>query len=372
MFEVLFKDKESNARVGELKLRNRELETPGFLPVATKADVKMVSPDEINQIGAQALIANAFVLYLRPGVEVIEKGGGIHKFMGWDGIIFTDSGGFQILNKDLLVKIKNDHVTFKSPFDGTKHEFTPEICADIQMKIGSDVVMVLDDCPAYGEDHDKVMSSTIRTIGWAERFKKAHDKDSQNMFGIVQGGVFKDLRENCANALVKLDFDGYAIGGLSIGEPKDMMHEVIRWTTPLLPSDRPRYLMGVGSPEDMLEAISLGVDIFDSVFPTRNARHNTVYTKKGKLNIGKEKFSQEFGPIDEGCQCYTCRKFSMAYVNHLLREYEYLGMRLATIHNLHFLVDLMRKARQAIEEDEFFNFKKEFLRNYMDSNKKPS
>jgi queuine tRNA-ribosyltransferase len=370
MFEVVFEDKESYARAGKLNLRNQTLEAPGFLPVATKADVKLVSPDELQQIGVQGVISNAFVLYLRPGVEVIEAAGGIHKFMGWDGIILTDSGGFQILNKDFLVKIDDSHVTFKSPFDGTKHEFTPEICADIQMKIGSDVVMVLDDCPAYGEDHDKVMSSTKRTISWAERFKKAHDKDSQSVFGIVQGGVFKDLREDCAKALVKMDFDGYAIGGLSIGEPKDLMHEVIRWTAPLLPSDKPRYLMGVGSPEDMLEAISSGVDIFDSVFPTRNARHNTVYTKKGKINIGKEKFSQEFGPIDEECQCYTCSKFSMAYVNHLLREYENLGMRLATIHNLYFLLDLLRKVRQAIEEGEFFNFKKEFLRDYSGSKKK--
>jgi queuine tRNA-ribosyltransferase len=364
MFEVIFEDKESDSRAGKLNLRNQTLETPGFLPVATKADVKMVSPDELNQIGAQGLIANAFVLYLRPGIEVIEAAGGIHKFMGWYGIIFTDSGGFQILNKDFLVKIEDSHVTFKSPFDGAKHDFPPELCAEIQMKMGSDVAMTLDDCPIYGDDHDRVLTSIKRTIGWADRFKNAHGDDSQSAFGIVQGGIFKDLREKCADTLVKMDFDGYAIGGLSIGEPKDVMHDVIKWTTPLLPSDKPRYLMGVGSPEDMLEAISLGVDIFDSVFPTRNARHNTVYTKKGKINIGKEKFKNDFGPMDEGCQCYTCTNFSLAYVNHLLREYEYLGMRLATIHNLHFLVDLMRKTREAIEDGEFIRFKKDFLRSY--------
>ncbi len=235
------------------------------------------------------------------------------------------------------------------------------------MKLGSDVAMTLDDCPSYGSDYDNILNSTKRTIGWAERFKNAHKNDSQSVFGIVQGGVFKDLRENCAKALVQMDFDGYAIGGLCIGEPKDVMHEVIGWTASLLPPKKPRYLMGVGSPEDMLEAISKGVDIFDSVFPTRNARHNTVYTKRGKINIGKEKFKNDFGPIDEGCECYTCKRFSLAYVNHLLREHEYLGMRLATIHNLHFLVNLMRMAREAIMDEDFINFKKEFLRDYMNS-----
>lgn len=367
MFDVVFKDEKTEARAGKLKLKDRTLETPGFLPVATKADVKLVSPDELNQIGVQGLITNAFVLYLRPGIEVFEAAKGIHRFMGWDGIIFSDSGGFQILNKDFLLKVNDSQVNFKSPFDGTKHEFTPEKCAEIQMKLGSDVAMMLDDCPTYGRDYDSILTSTKRTIDWAKRFKNAHKNDSQSIFGIVQGGVFKDLRENCAKALVKLDFDGYAIGGLCIGEPKDVMHEVIRWTTPILPLNKPRYLMGVGSPEDMLEAISKGVDIFDSVFPTRNARHNTVYTKRGKVNIGKEKLKNDLGPIDEGCECYTCRSFSMAYVNHLLREHEYLGMRLATIHNLHFLVDLLRKTREAIEDGIFTSFKKEFLKEYMGS-----
>lgn len=369
MFDVVFEDEKSKARVGKLKLGNRTLETPGFLPVATKADVKLVSPDELNKMRVQSVIANAFLLYLRPGVEVIEAAGGLHKFMGWDGVIFTDSGGFQILNKDFLLKIDDNLITFKSPFDGDKHELTPEKCADIQMKIGSDVAMALDDCPSYGADYDYILSSTKRTISWAERFKKAHDDDSQWIFGIVQGGVYKDLREKCVRALAEMDFDGYAIGGLCIGEPKALMHEVIQWTAPLLPKDKPRYLMGVGSPEDMLESISQGVDIFDSVFPTRNARHNTVYTKKGKINIGKEKFKNDFGQIDKGCECYTCSKFSLAYVNHLLREHEYLGMRLATIHNLHFLVDLMRESRDAIKEGRFTSFKNEFLRDYFRANR---
>lgn len=367
MFEVIFEDEETGGRAGKLMLKDRTLETPGFLPVATKADVKLVSPDELHQMGVQGLIANAFVLYLRPGIEVIEAAGGIHRFMGWDGVTFSDSGGFQILNKDFLLKVNDKYVTFKSPFNGSKHEFTPEKCEDIQMKLGSDVAMTLDDCPSYGSDYDNILNSTKRTIGWAERFKNAHRDNPQSVFGIVQGGVFKDLRENCAKALAKMDFDGYAIGGLCIGEPKDVMHEVIGSTVPLLPHNKPRYLMGVGSPEDLLEAISKGVDIFDSVFPTRNARHNTVYTKRGKINIGKEKFKNDFGPIDDGCECYTCKSFSMAYVNHLLREHEYLGMRLATIHNLHFLVNLMRMARETIMDETFINFKKEFLRNYLNS-----
>jgi queuine tRNA-ribosyltransferase len=365
MFEKEYEDKNSEARTGRLKIGDRIFDTPGFLPVATKADVKLISPDELDDMHAQAVISNAFLLYLRPGVEVIEKAGGLHSFMGWDGIIFTDSGGFQILNPEFLEKVEDDYVVFKSPYDGKRHKFTPEQCADIQMRIGSDVALTLDDCPPYNSEYKKVKESTTRTIIWAEKFKYIHNNESQNVFGIVQGGVFEDLRKECSEALVKMDFDGYAIGGLCIGEPKDVMHKTIALSTPLLPQDKPRYLMGVGSPEDMLEAISHGVDIFDSVFPTRNARHNTVYTKSGKINIGKEKFKSEFGPIDPGCECYTCSKFTMAYINHLLREHEYLGMRLATIHNLHFLVNLMRRSQEAIKEDRFAGFKEEFLRDYL-------
>jgi queuine tRNA-ribosyltransferase len=365
MFELIGKDKRSGARVGRLKLNTCAIDTPAFLPVATKADVKLTSPDELRDLGAQALIANAYLLYLRPGVEVIEAAGGLHRFMGWNGALFTDSGGFQMLNPDFLLSVSDSHVDFKSPFDGTKHRFTPEKCVEVQIKLGSDVAMTLDDCPAYGSDYDHISASTKRTIKWAEKFKEAHNNESQSVFGIVQGGVFREQREMCTTSLVGLDFDGYAIGGLCIGEPKETMHQVIQWTAPLLPNEKPRYLMGVGSPEDMLEAISQGVDIFDSVFPTRNARHNTVYTKRGKINIGKEKFSGDFRPIDDGCKCYTCRKFSLAYVNHLLREHEYLGMRLATIHNLYFLVSLMKKAREAIVEGEFDRFKSEFLGNYV-------
>jgi queuine tRNA-ribosyltransferase len=364
MFDIKSTDENSKARSGIMKIKNRTFDTPGFLPVATKADVKLVSPDELLKIGAQGVISNAFLLSLRPGVDVIESAGGLGKFMKWPGLIFTDSGGFQILNPEFLIKVEDNCVVFRSPFDGKRLEFSPKLCAEIQMRIGSDIALTLDDCPSWGTDYEKVMKSTARTMIWAEQFKAAHDDDLQRVFGIVQGGTFEDLRRKCTEAMVNLDFDGYAIGGLCIGEPKDVMHRVISQSTPLMPEEKPRYLMGVGSPEDMLEAISHGVDIFDSVFPTRNARHNTVYTRSGKINIGKEKFKSEQGPVDDGCECYTCKKFTLAYVNHLLREHEYLGMRLATIHNLHFLVNLMREAREAIGEGRFLEFKKEFITGY--------
>ncbi len=364
MFKIDSTEEKSSARSGTMTMKNRNFDTPGFLPVATKGDVKLVSPDELIQIGAQGVISNAFLLSLRPGVDVIESAGGLGKFMKWPGIIFTDSGGFQILNPEFLVRVADDKVVFRSPFDGKQLEFSPRYCAKIQMRIGGDVALTLDDCPTYGTEYEKIMESTARTIIWAEQFKEAHDDDLQKVFGIVQGGTFEDLRKKCTEALVDLDFDGYAIGGLCIGEPKDVMHRVISQSAPLLPEEKPRYLMGVGSPEDMLEAISCGVDIFDSVFPTRNARHNTVYTRSGKINIGKDKFKSIMGPIDDDCGCYTCKKFTMAYVNHLLREHEYLGMRLATIHNLHFLINLMREAREAIGEGRFLEFKTGFNNNY--------
>jgi len=367
VFKFISEDEDTKARCGHLVLRHGTLETPAFLPVATKASVKMTTSRELEEMNAQGVIANAFVLFLRPGVDTIETAGGIHRFMNWDRVVFTDSGGFQMLNPDFLVKVTDDHVTFKSPYDGKKHDITPEICAEIQNRLGSDVALALDDCPPYGSDIEHMTASTKRTIQWARCFRKATEDESQNSFGIVQGGTFKDLREQCTRELVDMDFNGYAIGGLCIGEPKELMHEVIGWSTPLLPTEKPRYLMGVGSPEDMLKAISMGVDIFDSVFPTRNARHNTVYTHTGKINLGKGKFRCESGPIDESCRCYTCANHSLSYVNHLLREYEYLGMRLATLHNLHFLITLMEEARTAIMEGEFNDLKNDFLRDYLGS-----
>jgi queuine tRNA-ribosyltransferase len=329
------------------------------MPVATKGSVKTLSSHEIYEVGVQALIANAFILYLRPGAEIIEECGGLHKFMKWERTIFTDSGGFQMLKEDFLIGASKKGVIFQSPFDNSRHLFTPEKCMEVQATLKSDVAMVLDDCPPYGVDFGYVAESLKRTLDWARRCKKAGSEE-QLIFGIIQGGIYSELRKKAIEELVRLDFDGYGIGGLSIGEPKEEMFKVLRLTSRETPEDKPRYLMGVGSPMELLESISHGVDLFDSAFPTRNARHNTFYTWKGKDNITKGKFADDFSPLEEGCKCYTCKNYSRAYISHLMKVYETLGMRLLTIHNLYFLQDLMKKAREAIIEDRFEEFKREF------------
>jgi len=330
MFNIRFDDKSTAARVGQLETAHGTVDTPAFMPVATKAYVKTVTPDELIKMGTQVLISNAFVLYLRPGLETVTKAGGLHKFMNWHGAIFTDSGGFQIIRKDFKAKVKNEGIQFQDPFDGSKHELTPELCMDIQLELGSDVAMALDHCPPYGSSFEEIESAVERTIEWAGRCKSHHDAKSdgkQHLFGIIQGGIYPELAKTCVEALEKFEFVGYGIGGLSIGEPKEQMYETLKNVLPQIPTAKPRYLMGVGSPQDLLEAISLGVDIFDSVFPTRNARHNTVYTKKGNININKSKYFFETDvPLDEGCGCYTCRNFSLGYVSHLLKEYSFLGI----------------------------------------------
>jgi len=358
MFELIHENK--SARAGKLKTAHGTVETPCFMPVATKASVKTLSSSEILDIDVQALISNAFVLYLKPGVDVIEKAGGLHSFMKWGRTIFTDSGGFQILKEEFAPEVKDKGVTFRSPFDETRHLFTPEKCVGVQEALGSDVAMVLDDCPPYGDGHDRMKTSVMRTTDWAKRAKDAHKNKKQLLFSIVQGGTFRDLREKSARDLVDIGFDGYGIGGLSIGEPKDKMLEVLAYTLPLLPRARPRYLMGVGSPVELIRSISLGTDIFDSAFPTRNARHNSVYTWQGSYNITRGKYKTDFSPLEEGCTCYACVNYTKAYIRHLMIVYETLGMRLVTIHNLHFLRKLMKKARAAIEENRFSKFESEF------------
>lgn len=340
-----------------------EVETPCFMPVATKGSVKTLTSEEVMKT-AQAVIVNAFVLSLRPGIRVIKKAGGLHSFMNWEKVIFTDSGGFQMLKEDFLLGVSKKGVTFRSPFDDTRHLLTPEKCVEIQASLGSDVAMVLDDCPPYGKDYNYVKGSLERTIDWAKRSKASHKGEGQLLFSILQGGVFPDLRKKGAEELVKLDFDGYGIGGLSIGEPKKEMLRVLSYTMPLIPEEKPRYLMGVGSPIELLEAISLGVDIFDSAFPTRNARHNTFYTWKGKYNITRGRFSRDLSPLEEGCGCYACENYSRAYISHLMRVYEMLGMRLLTLHNLYFVQELMKRAREAIIEEEFEGFKRELEKSY--------
>ncbi|MEM2925006.1 MAG: tRNA guanosine(34) transglycosylase Tgt [Methanocellales archaeon] len=364
MFELLAKDEKTAARVGRLRTKHGIVDTPAFMPVATKASVKTLSSEELQAINIQAIISNAFILYLKPGVEVIKEAGGIHEFMNFKGAIFTDSGGFQMLNDKLLLQVSNKGAIFKSPFDGTKHRFTPLKCIEVQMELGSDVAMVLDDCPPYGSDYEYVKKSTKRTIEWAKIAKEAHKKEDQALFCIIQGGIYPDLRRESAYELIAMDFQGYAIGGLCIGEPKEVMYEVLSYTVPLIPEDKIRYLMGIGAPLDLLNAISMGIDLFDSAYPTRNARHSTVYTNKGRFSLRRGRYARDFTPIDGNCNCPACRNYTRAYIHHLLRVNEMLGMRLVTIHNLFFLQELLSQARRAIIKGEFLEFKREIANAY--------
>ncbi|HIH44635.1 MAG TPA: tRNA guanosine(34) transglycosylase Tgt [Candidatus Methanoperedenaceae archaeon] len=348
MFELLSSD--GSARRGRLHTDHGTVETPAFMPVATKATVKTLVPEEISATGAGAIISNAFHLYLSPGVDTIRGAGGLHRFMGWDGVIFTDSGGFQMIRKDFKFKVTDEGIMYRNPRDGKKHLYTPQVCMRVQDALGSDVAMVLDECPPYGCSYQEAAASLRRTLAWAER---SGQRESGLRFAIVQGGMFIDLRRYSVEALDAMGFDGFGIGGLSIGEPKELTRTVLRLTLPLLPKDKPRYLMGVGSPRELVEAISLGVDIFDSAFPTRNARHQTLMTRDGNMDIGRSRFSGDFSPVDVSCECYTCRKYTRAYLHHLFREKEMLAFRLASIHNLHFIQSLVAEGRKAIEEGTF-------------------
>jgi queuine tRNA-ribosyltransferase len=362
MFEIVSEDADSSARFGKLYTEHGIVETPAFMPVATKGTVKTLTTTELHDMSTQAIITNAFHLYLRPGTDAIQDAGGLHKFMGWDKCIFTDSGGFQLIRKDFSLKSREKGVEIKSPVNGDVHLITPEICMKIQALLGSDVAMVLDDCPEFGVTRERVEESSRRTMEWAKKCKEAHDNEKQLLFGIIQGGTFHDLRKKNSESLTALDFDGYGIGGLSIGEPKELMYEVLEYTVPLILKNKPRYLMGVGSPADLLRSISFGIDIFDSAFPTRNARHKTAWTKKGSYDIDKLKFSKIFTPIEEDCKCYTCQHYTVAYIHHLFKESELLGMRLLSIHNLYLVQELMKNARKAIENNEFAEFRKGYAK----------
>ncbi len=360
MFELLAGD--ADARRGRLRTSHGLVETPAFMPVATKGSVKTLSSSELDELEVGAVICNAFILYLKPGVEVIEEAGGIHKFMSWDGTIFTDSGGFQMLRGDFLMGAGKRGVTFRSPFDKSRHLFTPDKCIGTQNRLGSDVAMVLDDLPPYGSSEERMAESVRRTVEWAKQCKEAHANDSQLLFAIVQGGVHRGLRDECATRLVEIGFDGYGIGGLSIGEPWAESLDIIGQTK--LPDESVRYLMGVGSPVEMLEAIELGVDLFDSSFPTRNARHNTVYTWRGKYDLSRARFARDFGPLEEACKCQACSHYTRAYFHHLLRTHEALAMRMLTIHNLSLIQRLLAEARRRIVEGDYKDFKEEFVSAY--------
>jgi queuine tRNA-ribosyltransferase len=363
-FRIRALDRETRARLGRLETAHGDIETPAFLPVATKGGVKTLSAAEVSQIGVQALIANAFLLSLKPGLPVLEKAGGLHRFMGWEGSLFTDSGGYQILRKDFLLAIGKKGITFRSPFDRSRRLLTPEGCIEIQERMGSDVAMILDDCPPFGSSYEREAESVARTASWAKTCSSLHQREDQLLFGIVQGGTFPDLRGESARELAALGFDGYGIGGLSIGESKAEMARVLDATIPYLPEEKPRYLMGLGSPVELLGAVSQGIDLFDSAFPTRNARHNTAYTPTGPLPLRKARFSEDFLPLEEGCPCPACRESTRAYIHHLLRVDEPLGARLLTLHNLSFFQRLMAGARKAIRRGEFETFRGEFLLSY--------
>lgn len=356
------------ARAGELTTAHGIIPTPVFLPVGTQATVKTLTPEELNAIGFRMLLSNTYHLYLRPGMEILRQFGGLHHFMHWNGAILTDSGGYQIFSLAPLRKVDDNGVTFRSHIDGSTHRLTPELAVDYQAIIGSDVAMVLDECPPSGGDRERVEGAVSRTHQWAERCLKAHHREDQLLFAIAQGGLFPALRRESANFLASLDFSGYAIGGLSLGEPKEVMLEMISETVSVLPQDKARYLMGVGSPEDIIEGVARGVDIFDCALPTRVARNGALFTWQGRRNIRNSLFRTMESPIEPACDCYTCRHFSAAYLHHLFVCEEILGLRLASIHNLAFIATLMRKIRQALIEGGFSVFRREFTASYTPTN----
>jgi queuine tRNA-ribosyltransferase len=364
-YRLIKKDSRTNARLGILETPHGIIETPVFMPVGTQATVKAMTPEELKEIGATIILSNTYHLYLRPGHKIIEKAGGLHRFMNWDRAILTDSGGFQIFSLSSLRKIKEEGVEFRSHIDGSKHFFTPEKVIEIQNALGSDIIMSFDECAPYPADYEYVKNSMELTIKWAERGKKAHkNTEKQALFGIVQGGIYEDLRKECAQRLVEMDFPGYSIGGLSVGEPKNVMYDIVDLTTEYLPENKPRYLMGVGSPDDLIEGVIRGVDMFDCVLPTRIARNGTVFTSKGKLIVRDAPYAEDFSPLDEECDCYTCKNYSRAYIRHLFKANEILAARLATIHNLYFLIKLMERIREAIRQDRLLEFKKQFFKKY--------
>ncbi|MFC1691429.1 tRNA guanosine(34) transglycosylase Tgt [Nanoarchaeota archaeon] len=373
MYTVKAEDSTTDARIGILKTAHGKIETPNFKAVATKGAVKIITTDDLKEMGAQEIISNAFILYLKPGLDILEQHGGLHKFMDWDRSIFTDCGGFQVhsMENDFHLETTDKGLTFKSPFDGIKHTLTPEKIMEIEHKIGSDVAMALDHMPLAGCSKEEAITSLKHTHKWMEECKQIHDKnysDKQLLFGIAQGSIFPDLREKSIKFIDSLDFDGIAFGGLAIGEPKDKMFDMIKLSAANCSKEKPRYVMGLGSPQDILNAVSLGVDTFDSIFPTKNARHAQIFTHKGPINIDNAQFKEDVSQLDEDCDCKVCKKHTKSYLRHLFRTREPLGLRLASYHNLYFIQKMLADARKAISNAEFEEFKTEFLRNY-ESNK---
>ncbi len=363
-YTLVHKDQKTNARRGILHTNHGDYATPIFMPVGTRATVKTLSPEELKDIHSAVVLANTYHLWLRPGEDIVAKAGGLHKFMNYDGPILTDSGGFQVFSLAEKKNIKEEGVLFKSHIDGRKLFLTPELSIQIQNKLDSDIAMSFDECPPYPVTYDYMKQSVERTIRWAKRGKDVHSNENQSLFGIVQGGEFEDLRYFSAKETVKLDFDGYSIGGTSVGEDKDTMYKMIDYAIKYLPEDKPRYLMGVGDPLDILEGVERGVDMFDCVLPTRIARHGNAFTRHGKLNIRNEKYKEDFTPIEDNCDCYACRHYTKAYIRHLMVCEETFGARLLSIHNLRFLIKLVEDIRENIEKDTFSEFKEQFIQNY--------
>ena len=357
------------ARAGRLRTPHGEIATPVFMPVGTQATVKSVSPDELKDLRAQIILSNTYHLYLRPGAELVAEFGGLHGFMGWDRPILTDSGGFQVFSLSHNNKIDDEGVTFKSHLDGSTHRFTPELVMRVEEQLGADIIMVLDECTPYPSSHDYNRKALYRTHSWAERCLRAHSRQDQALFGIVQGSTYLDLRKESAHTLSELDLPGYAVGGLSVGEPKEEMHAMLEETVPLLPSNKPRYLMGVGSPEDLVECVARGIDMFDCVLPTRVARNGALLTKDGRLAIKSPRYAHLQAPIEPDCDCYTCRNFTLGYLHHLFRAKELLAYRLNSIHNLRFLTRMAEDMRAAILAGSFNEYREAFLARYQTSDR---
>lgn len=365
MFKIISESGATQARAGVLQTLHGVVETPIFMPVGTLATVKAMSPEDLSDAGAQIILGNTYHLYLRPGCDIISQFSGLHRFMNWSGPILTDSGGFQVFSLAKLSKIAEEGYGFQSHIDGSKHLLTPEKAVEIQLCLDSDIIMCLDQCIKYPAEKDEARDALELTTRWAKRCKNSWEENDPNghaLFGIVQGGMFKDLREISANEIAEIGFSGYAVGGLSVGEPKDIMLDIAAFTLPKMPDSAPKYVMGVGTPEDLVEMVAMGADMFDCVLPTRNARNGQLFTKHGTLNICNSRFKDDTDPIDPECECYTCRNYSAAYLRHLYMARELLVYRLNTIHNIHYYISLMKEMRAAICEDQFEAFRKRFYR----------
>ncbi|WP_288619414.1 tRNA guanosine(34) transglycosylase Tgt [uncultured Mitsuokella sp.] len=364
-YELVKKDERTGARAGIIHTPHGSFPTPIFMPVGTQASVKGVSPDELRDLGAGIILSNTYHLFLRPGMDLIREAGGLHKFMHWDRAILTDSGGFQVFSLGDLRKITEEGVTFRSHIDGSKKFLSPEVSMEVQMALGSDIVMAFDECVPYPADYDYAKKSTERTIRWLKRCKEAMTAPNQGLFGIVQGGMYKELREWSARETTAMDLPGYAVGGLSVGEPKELMYEMLEYSTSLLPQDKPRYLMGVGTPDCLVEGVQRGIDMFDCVYPTRVARNGMAMTWTGRLVMKNVQFTHDHHVLEEGCGCYACRNgYTRAYIRHLVRANEIFGLRLLSLHNLYFLQEFMRRMRQAILDDRFTEFRSDFFNHY--------